>query len=227
MTPLKNNTIAPVKLIIAEDHELSRNGLVFSLQKKTNFKVIGEATNGKSAVEKSIELQPDIVLMDIGMPILDGIHAAKEIKEKAPHIKILMLTSHQDKEEVYASLAAGAEGYCLKDVQLERLIQIIQLVADGAVYLDPQIAKMVLSILPQAGKQDKAMGTFKVDLTEREQEVLQLLVDGKSNQDIADALFVTIHTAKAHVSNIIQKLAVDDRTQAAVKALREGLVQTK
>ena len=222
-----------IRLLVAEDHELSRNGLIFSLQKKTNIQILGEAVNGKAAVELALELQPDIILMDIGMPIMDGIQAARNIKQLAPQIKILMLTSRQNREEVYASLATGAEGYCLKDVKLERLVQIIQLVAEGAIYLDPQIAQMLMDIIPNKPivptekLLEEVAPQYKADLTDREHEVLQLLVNGKSNQEIANILCVTIHTAKAHVSNIIQKLSVDDRTQAAVKALREGLVKSK
>jgi len=219
----------PIRLLIAEDHELSRNGLIFSLQKKTAMQIVGDADNGQTAVDLALAEKPDIVLMDIGMPVLDGIEASHRIKAKLPDTKIIMLTSHQEGEEIYAALAAGAEAYCLKDIRIDRLIQVIEMVHEGAIWLDPGIGKLVMQALP-LNIPDRLKGPthrqkYSVDLTDRELEVLELIVGGKSNKDIAEALCITVHTAKAHVCNIIQKLSVDDRTQAAVKALRDGLVK--
>jgi DNA-binding NarL/FixJ family response regulator len=169
--------------------------------------------------------------MDINMPILDGIEATRQIKAKLPQIKVIMLTSHDAGDEVYASLAAGADAYCLKDIKLERLIQVIEMVNEGALWLDPAIAQMVVKALPLnlperlKTPSSSNRNHYNLELTERESEVLGKIVEGKSNKEIADALFITIHTVKAHVANIISKLAVDDRTQAAVKALRDGLVK--
>lgn len=219
----------PLRIVIAEDHELSRNGLSFALQKKTSMQIVGEAERGDTAVELALKEQPDIVLMDIGMPVMDGIEATHRIKQQFPHIKVVMLTSHEGGEEVYAALAAGAEAYCKKDIKMERLIQVLEMVADGSVWLDPAIAKMVMQSLPlnlpERLKSPQPRQKYNVELTERELEVLELIVAGKSNKEISMALNITIHTVKAHVCNIIQKLAVDDRTQAAVKALRDGLVK--
>jgi DNA-binding NarL/FixJ family response regulator len=222
-------TKKPIRLLIAEDHELSRNGLIFSLQKKTTMQIVGDADNGQTAVDLALAEKPDIVLMDIGMPVLDGIEASHRIKAKLPDTKIIMLTSHQEGEEIYAALAAGAEAYCLKDIRIDRLIQVIEMVHEGAIWLDPGIGKLVMQALP-LNIPDRLKGPthrqkYSVDLTDRELEVLELIVGGKSNKDIAEALCITVHTAKAHVCNIIQKLSVDDRTQAAVKALRDGLVK--
>ncbi len=219
----------PLKILIVEDHELARNGLVFSLTRKTGFQIIGEAENGELAVRLTQEKQPDVILMDIGMPVMDGVEATQRIKGQFPHIKVVMLTSHQDGEEVYASLAAGADAYCMKDIKIERLVPLIEMVYDGAIWLDPTIARMVMNSMmvrmPEKSREPQTRQRYNVDLTEREMEVLKLLVEGRSNKEIADILVVTVHTAKAHVGNIMQKLAVDDRTQAAVKAIRDGLVQ--
>jgi DNA-binding NarL/FixJ family response regulator len=224
------NDTTPLKILIAEDHELSRMGLSISLQKKTNFQIVAEAESGDLAVKLATQHKPNVILMDIGMPIMDGIEATQQIKKAHPEIKIIMLTSHSEGEGVYASLAAGADAYCLKEIKLERLIQVIEMVNEGAVWLDPAIAQTVLKALPlnlperlKTGGQPKSQ--YSVDLTEREMEVLEQIVEGKSNKEIASLLFITIHTVKAHVCNIINKLAVDDRTQAAVKALRDGLIK--
>lgn len=220
----------PLKVLIAEDHELARNGLVFSLNRKSQFKIVGETENGELALRICQEKSPDIVLMDIGMPVMDGIDATQKIKRDFQQTKVIILTSHQDGEEVYASLAAGADAYCMKDIRIERLIHIMETVYDGAIWLDPSIARMVMDSLmirmPEKSRDPhQNRQRYNVELTEREQEVLKLIVEGRSNKEIADKLVITVHTAKAHVGNIMQKLAVDDRTQAAVKAIRDGLVQ--
>ncbi len=222
----------PIKLLIAEDHELTRIGLSMSLQKRApNIQIIAEVESGDLAVLEAEKLMPAVILMDINMPILDGIEATRQIKSKLPSIKIIMLTSHDAGDEVYASLAAGADAYCLKDIKLERLIQVIEMVNEGALWLDPAIAQMVVKALPLnlperlKTPSSSNRNHYNLELTERESEVLGKIVEGKSNKEIADALFITIHTVKAHVANIISKLAVDDRTQAAVKALRDGLVK--
>ncbi|HEY9886295.1 MAG TPA: response regulator transcription factor [Vampirovibrionales bacterium] len=217
----------PFNVLIAEDHELSRVGLKMSLEGNPVVKVVGEAISGDVALTRAQELKPDIILMDIGMPVMDGIEATKKVKELVPGIKVIMLTSHTEGEEVFASLAAGAEAYCIKDIKLDRLIQVIEMVMEGAVWLDPAIAQLVLKTLPlKLPNKSQGGPTYSTNLTEREMEVLEKIVEGKSNKEIAADLFITIHTVKAHVCNIIQKLSVDDRTQAAVKALRDGLVAT-
>jgi DNA-binding NarL/FixJ family response regulator len=218
------------KVLIVEDHELARYGLAIALEEKGLFEIVGEAENGAQALEMVQQHQPDIILMDIGMPVMDGITATKQIKSHYPDIKILMLTSRKEEDEVYASLSAGADAYCMKDIKIERLCQVLEMVQEGALWIDPAIARLVMQAMPgNTPPEDIAPKAsrkqYNTELTERENEVLQLIVDGKSNKEIAQALEVTTHTAKAHVCNIIQKLAVDDRTQVAVKALKEGLVQ--
>jgi DNA-binding NarL/FixJ family response regulator len=232
MTEHESGNNAPLKILIAEDHELARSGLSYSLEKKGNFDVVAEAVNGEQAVTMATSDHPDIILMDIGMPIMDGITATQHIKEKHPDIKIVMLTSHQDQEEVYAALSAGADAYCMKDIKIERLVQVLEMVMEGAIWLDPAIARVVMNSLPGKGGDKAAAPTssrqgYNTELTDRELEVLEWIVKGKSNKEIADALSISMFTVKAHVGNIIQKLAVDDRTQAAVKALQDGLIASK
>lgn len=231
-------TTRPIQILIVEDHELARYGLSMALSEKEGIEIIGEAENGQQGVDLALEKKPDVILMDIGMPVLDGIAATQHIKGKLPDTKILMLTSIQNHEEVLASMAAGADAYCMKDIKMDRLYQVIQMVIDGAIWLDPAIARMVMQTLPggihhdappEADSPEPAdkKGSrirYNTELTERELEVLKLIVDGKSNKEIALILEVSAHTAKAHVASIIQKLSVDDRTQVAVKALREGLI---
>jgi len=169
------------------------------------------------------ELKPDIILMDIGLPELDGIQATKKIKEFDSNTKIIILTSHSGENEVNNAIDAGANAYALKDIKTDYLIMVLRSVKDGAVWFDPNIAHLVRSnnskLNTRAGFKEK-----HANLTEREYEVLKLIVDGKSNLEIAKELNISEHTAKAHVCNIIQKMLVDDRTQVAVKAIKENLI---
>ncbi len=225
-----------MKVLIVEDHELARNGLVYALKELSEFEIAGEASNGENAITMIGERRPDVVLMDIGLPVMDGIEVTQRIKEQFPEIKVVMLTSRQEQNEILGALAAGADAYCMKDISTDRLIQVIEMVSDGAFWLDPSVAKSVMGIvrpkLPQTGKAELFQATrqpqrYRMELTEREMEVLAQLVEGKNNKEIAELLEITVNTVKAHVASIIQKMAVDDRTQAALKALREGLVNPR
>ncbi len=223
----------PLKVMVVDDHEFTRTGLSFSLQSKSSFNIVAEAQNGLEALALAEKLQPDVILMDIEMPELDGIEATQKIKSLYPETKVVILTSRQIDEEIYASLAAQADAYCLKDIKTERLIHVIETVKDGAVWLDPAIARKVALVLqqrPGVGKDRQSPPVIEPnphnDLSERETEVLELIAQGKSNKEIADILCISIYTVKAHVRNLIQKLAVDDRTQAAVKALQSGLIES-
>lgn len=217
-----------IKLIMVEDHKLLRVGLKAIFDEYPTLEVIGEAEDGQTAVDLAKELNPDVVLMDIGLPVMDGIEATRRIKENNPDIKVIILTSHSDENEVMQSLTAGASAYCMKDIKTEYLIMVIQSVNEGAIWLDPAIAKIVMAKNPGLlNGRHLSRADFKAEhanLTEREYEVLKLVVEGKSNNEIAQDLNISEHTAKAHVCNIIQKLVVDDRTQAAVKAIKEGIV---
>lgn len=233
-----------IKIMLVEDHVLTRIGLRVSLEKYPNLEIIAETSNGKEAVDFAKTKRPDLIIMDIGLIELDGIEATKRIKEANPNIKVIMLTSHESDREIIASLASGADGYCLKDTPPEQLYTAIQSVNESNAWLSSQVAEKVLrnfygKDVSQIKSSDLTKGLARADekksikpefaipivpLSERELEVLKLIVDGKSNQEIADKLFVTLATVKTHVRSILNKLSVDDRTQAAVKAMREGLV---
>lgn len=217
-----------VRVLMVEDHKLMRVGLRALFEDFKDIEIVAEAQNGKDAIEKCRLMKPEVVLMDIGLPDMSGIEATKKIVEQFENIKVIMLTSHISEKEVTESLTAGANAYVMKDINTEYLVMIIKTVKDGAMWLDskavPFIRDKNSGIIPPRQMSRANFKAHHANLTEREYEVLKLVVDGKSNSQIAEALTISEHTAKAHVCNIIQKLVVDDRTQAAVKALREGLV---
>ncbi len=228
----------PISLLLVEDHQLTRIGLKTILTRTQDIKVIAEASNGREAVKQACELKPDIILMDVGMPQMDGIEATRLIREKEPTINIIMLTSHDNDRDIFASLSAGAAGYCLKDVAPDRLYAAIRCVNAGDVWLDSAIASKVIKKYSSGSsssfqdsrndspkdKPANVSAALNEPLSPRELEVLNLVVEGLSNQQIADKLIISLATAKTHVRNILNKLAVDDRTQAAVSAMRKGLV---
>ena len=217
-----------ITVVIIEDYTLTRVGLISALNQYPHINVIGEASDGVEGIEVVKRLKPDVVLMDLGLAGMNGIEATTKITEISPDIGIIALTSHDREEEVMAMLGAGAKGYCLKDIDPETLSGVIADVAKGACWLDPGIARWALNQFPRP--KDPTIiptGAFtdsRTQLTERELEVLKLLVAGKSNTEIANDLIVSVHTAKAHVCSILQKLCVDDRVQAAVKAIKENIV---
>lgn len=217
-----------ISVLMVEDHKLLRVGLRSLFNESDDIKVIAEAETGKEAVEKAKVMSPDVILMDIGLPDISGIEATKRILANNLEQKVMMLTSHIDEKEVMDSLSAGAYAYVLKDINTEFLIMVIKSVSQGAIWLDPQIVPLIRGksscFIPQKQNSRAAFRAQHGNLTEREYEVLKLVVDGQSNAEIASTLTISEHTAKAHVCNIIQKLVVDDRTQAAVKAIKEGLV---
>ena len=214
-----------IRVLIVEDQELVRVGLKTVLDKIEGFEVVGLARDGEEAIDMAEKLNPSVVVMDIGLPFVNGVDAAKRIKEFDFDTRIVMLTSHDDEEHVFASLAAGAEGYCLKESSGHLLVNAIVSVSQGAAWLDPGIAQMVLKATrPRKGDSRKSANSDLSDLlTVRELEVLELVVDGKTNQEIANGLFISIETVKTHMRHIMEKLRVTDRTQAAVKAMKEGL----
>lgn len=213
---------------MVEDHKLLRVGLKSLFNETQDIKVIAEAECAKDAIDKARVTKPDVILMDIGLPDMSGIEATRRILANNPEQKIVILTSHINEKEVMDSLSAGAYAYVIKDINTEILLMVIKTVNDGAIWLDPQIVPLIRDksscFIPQKQTSRAAFRAQHANLTEREYEVLKLVVDGQSNAEIANTLTISEHTAKAHVCNIIQKLVVDDRTQAAVKAIKEGLV---
>lgn len=217
-----------IKIMMVEDHKLMRVGLKSLFEEFDEIEIIAEAQTGKDAVDKAKIYKPDVILMDIGLPDISGISATKKILEHNPNQKIIMLTSHCGEDEVFNALSSGANAYAMKDINTELLIMVIKSVKEGAIWLDAKVVPVLRAknskIIPQKMTSRANFKAQHANLTEREYEVLKLVVDGKSNNEIAETLTISEHTAKAHVCNIIQKLVVDDRTQAAVKALKEGLV---
>ncbi len=220
-----------IRVLLVEDHMMTRMGLSLVFEKAEAIELIAEADNGEQGIELAKELKPDVILMDIGLPVVDGLEATKKIKEFDENLHILIFTSRDNEEDVFSALGAGADGYIMKGATPQQLTAAVIAVSDGTAWLDPAIAKLVLSNINKQKKFDTKSETndakvFKntFGLTERELEVLKLIVDGFSNPQIADKLYITRATAKAHVHSILQKLYVKDRTQAAVYAMKEGLV---
>lgn len=212
-------TSQPLKVLIVEDDPLIQLGLEQSLSQQPHITVIGLAEDGYIGVKMAQELKPDIIVMDIGLPRLDGISATQKIKATLPQVHIVMLSSHTDDTEIIAALSSGADAYCVKGASIEILLAAFAAAKDGATYLDPQIARKVMDRLKPPTPADN-----QSHLSQRELEVLKLIVEGKSNPEIAKILYLSPNTIKTHVRGIMNKLSVDDRVQAAVVALRSGLV---
>lgn len=219
---------AVVRVVIVEDYKLTRVGLRSTLNEYPNINVIGEAEDALEGIKVIERLKPDVVLMDLGLPGMNGLEATIKLKEVCPNVKVIILTSHERSEEVVAALGAGANAYCLKDITPETLSSVIKNVADGACWVDAGVSSAALNFFPKPENITLMSSTevqdARAQLTERELEVLKHLVKGKSNTEIAKELIVSVHTAKAHVCSILQKLCVDDRVQAAVKAIKENII---
>ena len=217
-----------IRVIIIEDFKLTRVGLRYALNANEDIEVVSESDNAKDGLEMIKNLKPDVVLMDLGLCGMNGIEATLKIKEIDKSVKVVALTSHDREEEVIAALSSGATAYCLKDIDPNKLADVIRDVSEGVCWLDPLVAGKVLDAFPKHESlgilRENLSDENRVPLTERECEVLKHLVEGKSNTEIAKELIVSVHTAKAHVCSILQKMCVNDRVQAAVKAVKEGLV---
>lgn len=212
-----------IKVLIVDDHHVVRRGLLFFLKTQKDIEVVGEASNGKEAIELTASLQPDIILMDLVMPEMDGIQATKHIKAKYPNIQIIMLTSFSDRDHVVPAIEAGAAGYQLKDIEPDELVLAIRRVMAGENIMHPQVTTQLI----QNQEMTSELPHMLHPLTNREQDVLGELTKGKSNKEIASSLFVTEKTVKTHISNIFAKLEVQDRTQAALYAVKHGLTSTE
>lgn len=217
-----------ISVVIIEDFKLTRVGLRCALNANPDIEVVGECEDAFEGLETIKKTNPDVVLMDLGLPKMNGIEATIKVKEFNPKIKVIALTSHDREEEVLAALSSGATAYCLKDIDPTKLADVVRDVAKGVCWLDPEVAQMALNSFPKVESTRILSNSMsqegRVPLTEREYEVLKHLVMGKSNTEIAKELIVSVHTAKAHVCSILQKMCVSDRVQAAVKVVKEGLV---
>jgi DNA-binding NarL/FixJ family response regulator len=210
------------RIIIADDHELARLGLRTMLEPEPDLEVIGEAATGREAVELSGRLRPDLVLMDIRMPDLDGLVATRAIKETLPNTSILIVTLSEDPDYLLEALRVGAAGFVLKDASRREVVAAVRQVLNGESPLDPKLAAQLIHRLAGQTRPKEQPARHGDSLTQREIEVLRLVAEGKTNHDIAQSLFVSVGTVKVHVERIIDKLDVSDRTQAAVRAVELG-----
>jgi DNA-binding NarL/FixJ family response regulator len=239
-------TMNKIRVALIEDHDLTRVGIRTALQQRQEIEVVGEAANASEGLKLLEATHPDIAIVDIGLPDKDGIELTRQIKAapengEVPQTKVLILTLRDNKEAVMAAFAAGADSYCMKDISFDNLLEALRVTYSGNAWIDPAIARIVLQQAQQTpegsetGLDTKTVSINAADaeydqmiaaypLTERELEVLQLIVEGCSNAIIAEKLYITVGTVKTHVRNILNKLCADDRTQAAVRALRSGLV---
>lgn len=216
----------PISVLLVEDHTLMRLGLRISLEKAEDIRVVGEAGDGLEALAKVEALSPDVVVMDLGLPKMDGLEATARIRGQEGAPRVLVLTSYDDEHKVLAALRAGAEAYCLKDLSEERLAAAVRAVHQGTVWLDGAVARHVLDRRLDSGEAQLRVDAAQAGvLSEREQEVLQLLGEGLSNQEIAEKLIISLATVKTHVRHILQRLDVEDRAQAVIQALHRGLLK--
>ncbi|MFM6134778.1 MAG: response regulator [Sphaerospermopsis kisseleviana] len=224
--------MSKIRIVIIEDHDLTRLSICKTLLQKDDIEIVGEAANAHDGLIMLKKLEPDIAIIDIGLPDQNGIELTKKIKETAIGSQgkptVLILTSYDNKESVLAAFAAGADSYCMKDINCDNLLAAIRVSADGHPWIDPMIASIILAEVQQnTNVRDFTQSQPAITpciLTDRELEVLKLIVEGFSNAGIAKSLYITVGTVKTHVRNIMNKLSADDRTHAAVLALRSGLV---
>ena len=208
-----------IRVLFVDDHEMVRIGVSAYLSSLPDIEVIGEAENGLKGVEMALSLKPDVILMDLVMPEMDGIEATKQIREKMPEVKILILTSMLDQDHAIPALEAGASGYLLKESDPDELLLAIKKVINGETYIHSKITTGLMTALHSKRNPEH---TPLETLTQREKEVLKEITKGKSNKEIASSLYITEKTVKTHVSNILSKLNLQDRTQAALYAIRNG-----
>jgi NarL family two-component system response regulator LiaR len=220
------NDPAKKRILLVEDHPLIRDGLRGIFAGAELLEVVGEAADGNDAVRLAEELQPDVVVMDIGLPGCDGIEATRRIKAKSKQIKIVVLTAHNLENEILAGLAAGADAYCIKSIDAQNLLTAVRAVTEGSAYLDPTVADLVLrQVLPTAiTSKAEPKEPLPSPLTDREKDVLRLIAEGMANHEISQQLHISVGTVKGYVRDILEKLYVSDRTQAAVVALRKGII---
>lgn len=212
----------PMSILIVDDHEVVRKGIRAYLETLPDFEVVGEAVSGEEAVTLVGDLIPDIVLLDLIMPGMDGVEATRRIKQISPRTQVVVLTSYHEDIHIFPALKAGAIAYILKDMKMEKLVDVLHRAMQGEVTLHPRVATRVLQNI--RGENDDEQPLF-AELTSRETDVLKLIANGLANSQIAEKLFISENTVKGHVSNILSKLHLADRTQVAVYAWQRGLVQ--
>jgi DNA-binding NarL/FixJ family response regulator len=212
---------SPIRVLIADDHTVVRDGLAAVLARRPDITVVGEASNGIEAVEKAEQLHPDVILMDLRMPEMDGAEAMRRIRERDPEVRFLVLTTFDNDEYIFEAIQAGAKGYLLKDASREDLFRAVVAVYKGESLIQPAVASRVLDRFVELSQRTVPGET----LSEREIEVLRLMARGAANKEIAAALFISESTVKTHIANIFQKLDVNDRTEAVTTALQKGIIR--
>lgn len=213
----------PIRILLADDHAILRDGIRALLSDETDLNVVGEAENGRQAVEQARALRPDIVIMDIGMPLLSGLEATTQIRRDVPEARVLILTMHQNEEYLARVLAAGASGYVLKDVAGRELVSAIRQVAGGEAFFSPSMTKTLTSLYLHSLEAERTHDPYS-DLTIREREVLQLVAEGFTNHQIAEMLKLSIKTVKTHRLHLMQKLDLHDRTELVKYAFQKGII---
>ncbi len=225
---LCKQTDSKVRLMLVDDHKLFRCGIKSLFENSKNIYVIAEASNGKEAISKIISQNPDVVLLDLELGDINGLDIIEKVSSQRPNIKFVILTSHINEHVINKAMKMGIYGYVMKDINAEYLDLIVKSASNGSMWIDKKVVQILRelnpNIVPNIQVSRSNFKSTHANLTSREYEVLKLVVEGKSNQQIAHDLNISEHTSKAHVCSIIQKLVVDDRTQAAVKAIREGIV---
>jgi DNA-binding NarL/FixJ family response regulator len=218
--------MAEIRVLLADDQQLMREGLRVLLDLNPDIRVVGEAGDGTEAVERALALRPDVVLMDVRMPGLDGVAATRQLHETCPEVKVIILTTFDDDEYVFEGLRAGAVGYLLKDVPSEQLAEAIRAAARGEAFIQPSVARKVVAEFARLTEREhrRREQPLVEPLSARELEVLALVAEGLSNREIGERLFITEGTVKNHVSNVLAKLGVRDRTQATLRAQELGLL---
>ncbi|PKG22109.1 response regulator [Niallia nealsonii] len=225
------------KILIIDDHQLFREGVKRILDFESSFEVVAEGDDGSQAIDLVDKYEPDVTIMDINMPKTNGVEATRQLLERFPDKKVIILSIHDDENYVTHALKTGASGYLLKEMDADALVEAVKVVSDGGSYLHPKVTHNLVNeyrrlAQEQSGSGDHYVQTIEIRrplhlLTRRECEVLQLLADGKSNRGIGEALFISEKTVKNHVSNILQKMNVNDRTQAVVVAIKNGWVEVR
>jgi NarL family two-component system response regulator LiaR len=219
---LRDSSLSHITLLIVDDHAVVRQGVQTYLETQADIEVVGDVGSGEEAIEAAERLAPDVALMDLVMPGMDGVEATRRLKQVSPRTQVIVLTSYHQDEHIFPAIRAGALSYLLKDVSPHELVDAVRKAAAGEAVLHPRVAARVVQEMRGAPRD--ALNPF-IDLSEREFEVLKLIADGASNTEIADRLVISEKTVKSHVSNILSKLHVADRTQAAVYAWREGIIR--
>ncbi len=210
---------AAIRLMLADDHKMLREGLRRSMAER-GFEIVGEARDGGEAVDLAAALRPDVILMDVSMPDIDGVEATRQIKERLPEVRVVMLTMHADQDVLTEAIRAGANGYLVKDCSTDEIASAIETVALGETALSPRLAA---SMLAEVRRQENQVDTHRI-ITKREEEVLQHIADGCSTPEVAEKLYISQKTVKNHLASIYQKLDARDRTQAVLQAVRMGIV---